>query len=88
MTNLGYVQRGGEPTARDAILGGLLGASAVEALTVHGFTHHVVGVERSRVIYTPYEQAEEKRRTFSRPLYDLAAMLGAAQDEFSIEEKF
>lgn len=88
MTNLGYVQRGGEPTARDAILGGLLGASAVEALTVHGFTHHVVGVERSRVIYTPYEQAEEKRRTFFRPLYDLAAMLGAAQDEFSIEEKF
>ena len=88
MTNLGYVQRGGEPTARDAILGGVLGASAVEALTVHGFTHHVVGVERSRVIYTPYEQAEEKRRTFSRPLYDLAAMLGAAQDEFSIEEKF
>ena len=88
MTNLGYVQRGGEPTARDAILGGLLGAAAVKSLAVHGYTHHVVGVERSRVIYTPYEQAEEKRRTFSRPLYDLAVMLGAAQDEFSIEEKF
>ena len=68
MTNLGYVQRGGEPTARDAILGGLLGAAAVKSLAVHGYTHHVVGVERSRVIYTPYEQAEEKRRTSPAPV--------------------
>lgn len=49
---LGHVQRGGNPTARDRLLAGRLGAAAVEAL-VQGRSGVMVGEINGKVVETP-----------------------------------
>lgn len=49
---LGHVQRGGNPTARDRIISGMMGAGAVEAL-VAGRAGVMVGMWRGQVVEVP-----------------------------------
>lgn len=68
---LGYVQRGGRPTARDRILGQLLGASAVDAL-LSGVKGVMVGLVEGDVVYTPLGQVAERRRGLDSEELELA----------------
>lgn len=75
-TTLGFIQRGGQPTARDCQLGSILGACAVTAL-LKGETGALIGMHRGRVRILPYEEAKKEKEPFRRDLYNLAVMLGA-----------
>lgn len=85
-TTLGFIQRGGQPTARDCQLGSILGAAGVRALLA-GETAALVGMQRGRVRVVSYEQAKTEKEPFHRGIYDLAVMLGAAQQAGNIEEE-
>jgi 6-phosphofructokinase 1 len=73
-TILGHVQRGGEPTAYDRILGTRLGAGAVDALArgEHGL---VVGRNQSRVTTTPLGEIVGKTKSIDPELFKLAKVL-------------
>lgn len=55
-TVLGYVQRGGNPSARDRILAERMGAYAVELLE-EGISGDAVGVKGDNLIHLPIEEA-------------------------------
>lgn len=84
-TILGFIQRGGQPSAKDAILGSTLGAAAVKAL-LDGETAALVGMWEGKVRKVSYEDAKHIKKPFNQKLYDLAEMLGAAQVEGNIRE--
>lgn len=85
-TILGFIQRGGQPSARDGQLGSLLGAAAVKAL-LEGKDRMLVGMNRNRVRLISYEEAAKEEKPDLRRYYELAVMLGAAQNTISIEEE-
>lgn len=74
-TILGYIQRGGAPSARDAILGAILGSAAVEALE-KGCRHHLVGMHAGHVRLISYDDAEKEKRKLETGLFRLADVLG------------
>ena len=75
-TILGYIQRGGAPTARDAQLGAVLGAAAVQALAA-GERGVLAGMQGGRVRTVSFERAFQEKRVFPAELYRLAAGIGA-----------
>lgn len=77
-TILGYIQRGGAPTARDALLGAVLGAAAVDGLA-EGRRGFLAGCLGSRVRLISYEEAFREERSFYRAGYDLAMRIGAGR---------
>jgi 6-phosphofructokinase 1 len=60
-TILGYVQRGGSPTAADRLLGTNLGVAAVDLLC-DKMTNHIVGVKDSKIIAVPFEAFIGKKK--------------------------
>ncbi len=58
---LGHVQRGGRPTAEDRILGGRLGAAAVDLL-IKGYSGQAVGMKCDRVHVVDLEEAVKPYR--------------------------
>lgn len=54
VTTLGHIQRGGNPTARDRVLGSRCGMAAVDGLLA-GKTNCMAGVMNQEVVYTPFE---------------------------------
>ncbi len=52
---LGHTQRGGPPTARDRLLGSVLGAASVSFLLA-GRSGAMVGVRDNRVVWVPYSR--------------------------------
>lgn len=77
-TILGYIQRGGAPSARDAILGAVLGAAAAEGLLAgnHGF---LAGMKGSRTHIVSYADAFAEAKAFYKEGYDLAMRIGAGR---------
>jgi 6-phosphofructokinase 1 len=73
-TILGHVQRGGEPTAYDRILGTRLGAGAVDALArgEHGV---VVGMNQGKVTTTPHKDVVGRTKSIDPELFKLAKVL-------------
>ncbi|HJX37335.1 MAG TPA: 6-phosphofructokinase [Anaerolineae bacterium] len=71
---LGYIQRGGSPTAFDRLLGTRLGAEAVKQL-VNGEKGKMVGLVGSQIVATDLEQVVGTKRGVDLSLYDLAQML-------------
>jgi 6-phosphofructokinase 1 len=71
---LGYIQRGGTPTAYDRELASRLGAKAVELLDdgVHGVA---VGIKGGQVVWPTLDEALTAKRRDVSPLYDLAKVL-------------
>ncbi|HLN65368.1 MAG TPA: 6-phosphofructokinase [Symbiobacteriaceae bacterium] len=74
VTVLGHIQRGGSPTAADAMLASRLGAAAVEALT-QGQAGQFVGIINNDVTIQPLENVLGKSKAVSRELFDLAEVL-------------
>ncbi|HWG83954.1 MAG TPA: 6-phosphofructokinase [Deinococcales bacterium] len=71
---LGHVQRGGTPTAADRILASRLGEAAVDGLQ-EGRRNVMVGVISNEVVFTPFPETWEKRKSVNDQLYRLAKTL-------------
>ena len=84
-TILGFIQRGGRPSARDSILGSLLGAAAVKAL-LDGQITSLIGMNKGEIRILPYSEAAKEKKIFKKGLYTLASILGAAQEEGDVAE--
>ncbi len=71
---LGYIQRGGSPTAFDRLLGTRLGAAAVEQL-LQGNQGKMVGLIGNEIVATDLERVVAGRKEVDLALYELAQML-------------
>ena len=70
-TVLGYIQRGGSPSAQDRILGTRMGAYAID-LFEQGIDNVAIGIENDRLIYLPIDIVVNNKRRLN-PLYKLVA---------------
>lgn len=75
LTVLGYVQRGGAPSAYDAIMAGMFAQKAVDCLMA-GTYNCVVGVIDNKVVATPYTEAERVKFPIDENMYELVHWLG------------
>jgi len=71
VTVLGYVQRGGTPTAHDRVLATRFGIAAVETLKKGDFGK-MVALQGNKIIPIELEQATNKSKTVDKELYDIA----------------
>ena len=71
---LGYVQRGGSPSAYDRLLASRLGAEAVHGV-IAGKTGFMVGVKDNEISYTPLLKAVKHNKLIRKDLIDLATVL-------------
>ncbi len=74
VSNLGYIQRGGVPTARERILASMLGAEAVRLLK-EDKTNVLVGIEKGRIKLTPFEEIPKMKKEFNIDAYKLLQKL-------------
>ena len=70
-TNLGHVQRGGSPTAKDRVLGSKMGYHAVELLS-KDIGNRVVAVHNGKIVDYDIFEALEMKKTISEEEYKLA----------------
>lgn len=70
-SKLGYIQRGGSPTARSRLLADLFGAHAVDLL-INGETNKMVGIEGRTIISTDLREVTSKTKPLDTGLYKLA----------------
>ncbi|MBU5226397.1 6-phosphofructokinase [Clostridium senegalense] len=73
-TVLGYIQRGGNPSAFDRILASKLGVRAVELL-MEGASGRAVGTKNGQIIDMDIKEALEIEKTFDKRLYHIARIL-------------
>lgn len=74
ITILGYLQRGGAPTAFDRILASRLGAKAVELL-IQGKSGRAVGIRNNKIIDEDINKALVMKKQFNMEMYELAKVL-------------
>ena len=75
LTVLGYVQRGGAPSAYDAIMAGRFAQKAVDSL-LDGTYNSVIGLIDNKVVATPYAEAAKLRYPIDENLFELVHFLG------------
>lgn len=73
-TVLGYIQRGGSPTAADIVLASRMGYHAVELLE-QGIGNRVVSIRDNKIVDDDINEALSMPRKFNKDLYDLAQVL-------------
>ena len=71
---LGYVQRGGAPTARDRVLASVMGNKAVELL-LKGSESRAIGVEADEIVHFDLKDALAVERTCDESMLKLADIL-------------
>ena len=71
---LGYIQRGGKPSANDRILASKLGSAAVEAISKGNFGCMVGEVDK-KIVYTPFKQTYTKKKRFNKEIYRIIKIL-------------
>ena len=76
LTVLGYIQRGGPPTARSRILANQFGAYAVELL-LKGTEKRMVGIKGRKIISVDLDHSWKGRKELDARLYRLAEILSA-----------
>ncbi len=74
VTVLGHIQRGGNPSCMDRVLGSRLGVAAVEAL-LEGKTNVMAGLRSNKIVYTPIEEAIKKHNEIDKELIKVANIL-------------
>ncbi|HQS06424.1 MAG TPA: 6-phosphofructokinase, partial [Daejeonella sp.] len=75
ITKLGHVQRGGNPSASDRMLGIRLGVASVKAL-LNGKRNVMVGILNNELVLTPFGQVI-KRHQVNQELQKLLKMFGS-----------
>ena len=71
---LGYLQRGGTPTAYDRILASRLGVAAIEALQ-EGQGNIMVGIKDDKVVYVPITRAVKLNKPIDKELINVLGVL-------------
>jgi len=74
LTVLGYIQRGGNPSAFDRILATRLGAAAAEGL-IEGKRGVMVGWVGNQAKFTPLEEAVAFQKEVNTRLWQLASVM-------------
>ena len=67
---LGYLQRGGRPSAHDRILASRTGVSAIEAI-IQGQRNIMVGIKNNEITYVPLSEAIRSDKPFDRKLIEV-----------------
>lgn len=77
-TNLGYIQRGGAPSAHDSILATTLSAAATDSLLAgkHGF---LASIHRGNIKEISYEDAFMMKRALPKDLWALGREIGMGE---------
>lgn len=73
-TILGYIQRGGSPSAQDRMLASKMGFRAVELL-MEGKSSRVVGIKNGEIIDVDIDEALSMERKFDKGLYEISRVL-------------
>lgn len=73
-SKLGYIQRGGSPTARSRLLASLFGICAVEEL-LSGAKRSMIGIHGTSIVYRDLEEVTRKRKNLDEDLYKIAMEL-------------
>ena len=73
-TILGYMQRGGRPTAKDRYYASIMGAYAVDIL-LQGKTNRVVGYQHGQFVDFDIEEALQMQKGINEYQYEVAHML-------------
>ena len=76
VTVLGYIQRGGSPSAQDNLLGAVMGEKAISAL-LEGHMGSVIGWIDGEIVATPYEQAVQMKYGLNENLCHLLEVLSS-----------
>lgn len=71
---LGYLQRGGVPTAYDRILASRLGVAAIEAIK-EGQRNVMIGIRNEEIVYVPFVRAIKQDKAMSRELINVLGIL-------------
>ena len=71
ITILGHIQRGGNPSALDAVLAASMGGKAIEII-LGAETNMMTAYINQKVVSCPLDAAYGERRPFNQELYDLA----------------
>ncbi len=74
VTVLGYIQRGGSPTAKDNIVGSLMGAAAVDCILA-GNCDCLIAMRHGQVMPVIYGEAVKMCAGIDRAMYELAGVL-------------
>ncbi len=74
VTILGYLQRGGRPSAFDRILASRLGVAAIEALK-EGQRNVMVGIDNDEIVYVPFSRASKMDKPINQELINVLAIL-------------
>ncbi len=74
VTVLGYIQRGGSPSAQDNIMGSQMGALAVDSL-VKGEANCLVALQQGKFCTVPYDEVSRYQPVLDHKLYKLAQIL-------------
>lgn len=74
VTILGYIQRGGRPSAFDRLLATRLGVKAVEVL-IQGETDVMVGLQGREIVVISLEEVVSRIRSANLAYYDMLAMV-------------
>ncbi len=74
VTVLGHIQRGGNPTVRDRILGSTLGMAAVEAL-IEGKKNMMAGMINGEIVFTPFANATKHHMEIDQKMLKLVEIL-------------
>ncbi len=73
-SNLGYIQRGGNPSVKDRIVASKMGLKAVQLL-VEGVANRVVVYKKTDIVDFDIEEALASKKSFDDPLVELADIL-------------
>lgn len=71
---LGYIQRGGSPSAHDRVLASKLGYAAVTGL-VQSKSGCMVGEVKNKIVYTPLEETFTKKKKIDKNIYTILKIL-------------
>ncbi len=71
---LGYIQRGGTPTARERILASKLGYAAVDGLMKNIFGC-MVGEVNKKIVYTPFKKTYTIKKKIDLDIYEIIKIL-------------
>ena len=74
LSKLGYILRGGSPTARSRIIASMFGVRAVERL-LDGARGEIVAAQKGRVVSANLESAWKKEKPLDRKLLQMAEIL-------------
>lgn len=74
ITILGHLQRGGNPSAMDAVIAASMGGKAVEMILAEE-NNRMTAYVNNQVVSSPIDAAYGTKRPFNRELYDLANQL-------------